>query len=90
MNIEHDSPFANGNAGAICFGLDRATDERSLILFLKRFCDERLLTALVPRLQAEEIDQVVDLVSGLLRAHLTDEEYHALFLEDSPGTEQRP
>lgn len=71
-------------AGAerICFGLDRATDEESLRLFLHRFTAPPLLATLLPRLAEQEITAVVALLSTLLRQHLTDPEYHRLFLSD--------
>jgi hypothetical protein len=82
MSIKQPGPFANDNAGSICFGLNRSLDEQSLALFLKRFGAPALLAALLPRLADEEIIRVVDLLSDLLRAHLTDHEYHRLFLDD--------
>ena len=62
------------------FGLDRATDEQSLITFLKQFSEDRLLGTLAPRMSEEEIHQVVDLLTGIMRNHLSGEEYHNLFL----------
>lgn len=62
------------------FGLDRATDEQSLITFLKQFSEDRLLGTLVPRMSEEEIHQVVDLLTMVMRNHLSGEEYHSLFL----------
>lgn len=62
------------------FGLDRATDEQSLITFLKQFSEDRLLGTLAPRMSEEEIHQVVDLLTGVMRNHLSGEEYHSLFL----------
>lgn len=62
------------------FGLDRATDEQSLITFLKQFSEDRLLGTLVPRMSEEEIHQVVDLLTMVMRNHLSGEEYHYLFL----------
>lgn len=69
-------------AEAICFGLDRPTDEHSLRLFLQRFAAGPLLATLVPRLGEEEISATVELLSNLLRQHLSDPEYHRLFLSD--------
>ncbi|HEB68766.1 MAG TPA: hypothetical protein ENI88_04000 [Desulfobulbus sp.] len=69
-------------ADAICFGLDRVTDERSLVLFLRLFCRDQLLDTLVPRLEDFEIEQVVDQLSTLMRTHLQEKEYHELFLDD--------
>ncbi len=69
-------------ADEICFGLDRVTDERSLALFLNLFCRDQLLDALIPRLGDYEIEQVIDLLSTLMRTHLQEKEYHELFLDD--------
>ncbi len=62
------------------FGLDRATDEQSLITFLKQFSEDRLLGTLASRMSEEEIHQVVDLLTMVMRNHLSGEEYHSLFL----------
>jgi len=62
------------------FGLDRATDEQSLITFLKQFSEDSLLGTLAPRMSEEEIHQVVDLLTMVMRNHLSGEEYHSLFL----------
>ena len=62
------------------FGLDRATDEQSLITFLKQFSEDHLLGTLAPRMSEEEIHQVVDLLTMVMRNHLSGEEYHSLFL----------
>ena len=62
------------------FGLDRATDEQSLITFLKQFSEDRLLGTLAPRMSEEEIHPVVDLLTMVMRNHLSGEEYHSLFL----------
>ena len=64
----------------ICFGLDRETDERSLAVFLGLFSRDELLRTLIPRLADEDIIQLVDTVTGILRKHLEEEEYHELIL----------
>ena len=58
------------------FGLDRNTDEQSLVTFLRLFSQDRLLGTLAPRMREEEIHQVVDLLTGIMRNHLSGEEYH--------------
>ncbi|MBM9536827.1 hypothetical protein [Desulfobulbus alkaliphilus] len=62
------------------FGMNRTTDEQSLVTFLQRFSDERLTSILVPRMAEQEIHQLVDLCTAIMRNHLSGEEYHALFL----------
>jgi hypothetical protein len=68
--------------GLVGFGLDRPTDESSLIVYLQKFSDDDLMKVLTPRLSDGEIDELLDLVNRLLRTHLKDEEYHRLFLKD--------
>jgi len=74
----------HGDASAICFGLDRLTDEQSLVLFLELFSRDQLLDILIPRLEDAEIEQTVNMLTGLMRNHLKENEYHKLFLDD-PG-----
>ena len=70
-----DAPY-----NAICFGLNRATDEQSLRLFIKQFANDRFLNTLIPRLGDEEISSIVDFFTGLMHKHLSKKEYHRLFL----------
>jgi hypothetical protein len=64
----------------ICFGFDRTTDEQSLVAFMAAFSDRPLLHTLVSRLADEEILALVDFLTGLMKKHLTEKEYHRLFL----------
>lgn len=41
-----------------------------------------LIKELVKRLTDEELEEIFSLVTRLLRKHLTDSEYHTLFLKD--------
>jgi hypothetical protein len=69
-------------AHTIVFGFDRATDEKSLRLFLQCFTDKTLLDALLPRLHDDEIHATVDFLTGIMHKHLSEKEYHGLFLAD--------
>ena len=68
------------DAHQILFGLNRAEDERSLTDFLQLFSEHRLTSVLIPRMTDEEIDQTVETLTTILRNHLSEKEYHALFL----------
>lgn len=70
------------DSSAIAFGLDRETDERSLALFLGRFARPELLAVLIPRLNDQEIAGLLDQLTGLLKNHLREPEYHRLFLKN--------
>ena len=69
-------------AHSIVFGFDRATDEKSLQLFLQRFARDELLTVLIPRLQDKDILKIVDFVTAVMHNYLSEEEYHTLFLAE--------
>ena len=75
------------SATAICFGWDRSTDERSCQAFVQRFSRPDLLAVLTPRLTDQELTALIDHLSGLMKSHLSEGEYHRLFLGES--TEKR-
>ena len=84
----HRHTFVDSYDGMVAFGFSREVDEKSLIYYLQKFSDDEFITALVPRLSDVEINQLFELVSQLLRNHLTDDEYHRLFLKDSEENDQ--
>ncbi len=77
-----DRNNSKDRASEIAFGLDRATDERSLALFLTRFTRPELLEVLLPRLSDSELLGLLDRLSDLMKKHLQEGEYHRLFLRD--------
>ena len=80
--MKHRHDFIEQYQGFVGFGLDRPTDEASLIVYLQKFSDDELMAVLRQRLSDDEIDEVIDLISRLLKKHLQEEEYHRLFLKD--------
>jgi hypothetical protein len=81
-SMKDDQNLGKDRAAEIAFGLDRATDERSLALFLTRFSRPEVLEVLLPRLSDPELLGLVDQLSVLLKKHLREGEYHRLFLRD--------
>jgi hypothetical protein len=79
---KHAHSFVEGYEGLVAFGLSRKTDEESLICYLQKFSDDDLIKRLAPRLSDDEINQLFDLMSRLMRKYLADEEYHKYFLKD--------
>lgn len=67
----------------ICFGLTEELDRQSLATFLKLGGQEEFAKLFAERLSSEEIIQFVDHFMDLLRKHLSESEYHRLFLGDS-------
>jgi hypothetical protein len=79
---KHSHQFVETYGGPVAFGLSREIDEVSLAVYLQKFSDDRLMEVLRGRLSDEEIVRTVDWIVGLLRRHLTGEEYHRLFLRE--------
>jgi hypothetical protein len=68
--------------GLVGFGLDRETDEASLTCYLQMMADDRCMAVLRERLKDEEIHQLHNLITYLLKQHFSDDEYHDLFLKE--------
>ena len=78
----HSHDFVEDYTGLVGFGLDRPTDEATVMVYLQKFSDDECLKALAPRLSNQELGQLFDLISLLLRRHLDEKEYHSLFLKE--------
>ena len=65
----HSHRIVETESGPIGFGLDRETDERTLVVYLQKLSDD-------------ELASLFDLVCRLLRDHLSEPEYHRLFLKE--------
>ncbi len=72
--------FVETYRGPVAVGLSREIDEATLVVYLQKFSDDRLMETIRGRLADEEIHQTLDWIMGLLRKHLSHEEYHRLFL----------
>lgn len=79
---QHTHQFIERYAGLVGFGLDRETDENTLICYLQKFSDDAVMAAIIKRLDDHELAEVFDLINRLLRRHFTEDEYHRLFLKD--------
>ncbi len=74
--------FVETYDGLLGFGWERETDEQTLVCYMQMFSDDALIKTLVRRMNAEELEKLHDMVNRLLRTHLSDSEYHRLFLKE--------
>ena len=79
---KHSHQFVETYTGLVGFGLDRDTDEKTIVYYLQKFSDDTLLQTLVKRLSDDELNDIFSLVTHLLKRHLAESEYHRLFLKD--------
>ncbi len=66
----------------ICFGLSEQLDKESLACFLQLAGNKKFADVFASRLSSKEIDDLVGSFMSLLRRHLSEDEYHSLFLQD--------
>jgi len=79
---KHSHEFVERYDGLIGFGLDRKTNENTVICYVQKFSDDGLMELLRKRLSDDELHDIFSLISRLLQKHLSEEEYHQLFIKD--------
>ena len=79
---KHTHHYVETYDGFVGMGFDRETDENTIIYYLQKFSDDALMKALAPRFSEEELEDIFSLLTRLLKKHLSDSEYHRLFLKD--------
>jgi hypothetical protein len=78
----HSHQFVETYQGLVGFGLDRENDQNTIVYYLQKFSDDALMQTLVNRLSDHELNDIFSLLTRLLKRHLTESEYHRLFLKD--------
>jgi TorA maturation chaperone TorD len=78
----HTHEFVETYKGLVGYGFDRETDENTVIYYLQKFSDDRFIAKITKRMTQDELLELFDLINRLLKAHLTQTEYHSLFLKD--------
>jgi hypothetical protein len=79
----HSHDFVETYSGPLAFGLSREIDEASLVVYVQKFADDAVMEVIKTRLADQEIREIVDFLTGLLKRHLSETEYHRLFLRDA-------
>ena len=74
--------FIQKYKGVGAFGMDRETDEETIMFYLQKFSEDSFLTTFIPRLSDEELEEIYLFINRKLKQHLIEEEYHTLFLKD--------
>ena len=74
--------FIQKYKGVGAFGMDRETDEETIMFYLQKFSEDSFLQTFIPRLSDEELEEIYLFINGKLKQHLIEEEYHTLFLKD--------
>ncbi len=79
---KHSHNFVEKFDGFLGYGMDRKSNENMLQVCLQKFSDDRLMSIILKRMADEELDKMFDFVGKMLKEHLSEEEYHTLFLKE--------
>jgi len=79
----HSHDFVETYTGLVGFGLDRETDENTVRYYLQKFSDDKLSEQLLGRLTNTELSEIFFMITRILKNHLSEPEYHSLFLKDN-------
>lgn len=82
MTDKHSHRFVEEYDGLVGFGLNREVNACTLTYYLQKFSDDKLMDLILPRLTDMEMETMFDLVTRLMKNHLTEEEYHQYFLKE--------
>ena len=77
----HSHRFVEKYDGLIGFGFDREGNEATLTYYLQKFSDDELIAVIRERMSDAELEELFDLLATLLKRHLSDKEYHQLFIK---------
>ena len=78
----HTHKFVENYQGLVGYGADRETDENTIIYYLQKFSDDKLIATITQRMADEELLETFEFINRLLKKHLSESEYHNLFLKD--------
>ena len=79
---KHTYNFVEEYDGPATFGWNRESDEETIKFYLQKFADDTLLNLILPRLADSEMEEIYDLINKLLKRHLSESQYHRVFLKD--------
>jgi hypothetical protein len=80
--IKHSHNFVETYKNLVGFGLNRETDENTVVYCLQKFSDDSLMEVLKQRMTDQELEEVFELISKVLKKHLSEKEYHRYYLKE--------
>ncbi len=78
----HSHLFVETFDGFLGYGMDRKTDENTLQVYLQKFSDDALMKTMLKRMSDDDLAEVFEVLSKMLKKHLSEPEYHRLFLKE--------
>ena len=79
---KHSHSFVEEYDGLIGFGLDRKANEATLTWYIQKFADDKHMAVIRERMSDEDLETLFNHLGRLLKAYLSEEEYHLFFLKE--------
>jgi len=79
---KHSHRFVETFDGLLGYGLDRQTNENTVQVYLQKFSDDQLMQTILKRMTDDDLTDVFEFTSKVLKKYLTEPEYHQLFLKE--------
>ena len=79
---KHSHRFVETFDGLLGYGLDRQTSEDTVQVYLQKFSDDQLMKTILKRMTDDDLTDVFEFISKMMKKHLTEHEYHQLFLKE--------
>ena len=79
---KHSHRFVETFDGISGYGLDREANENTVQLYLQKFSDDGLMETILKRMTDDDLTEIFEATSKMLKKYLTEPEYHRLFLKD--------
>ncbi|MFH0976449.1 MAG: cytoplasmic protein [Spirochaetota bacterium] len=80
--VKHSHKFVENFDGFLGYGMDRESDENTLQVYLQKFSDDELMKIIIKRMSNDELSDMFEIISKMLRKHLSEPEYHQLFIKN--------
>ncbi|NQU14732.1 MAG: cytoplasmic protein [Desulfobacteraceae bacterium] len=74
--------FVEEYDGLVGFGFSRDVDECTITYYLQRFSEDELMALIRGRMSQKDMEELFNVITRLMKQHLTEEEYHKHFLKD--------
>lgn len=84
---KHTHGFVEEYNGLVGFGYNREVDEATVKYYLQKFSDDEHASLILGRMSDTDLEDLFNLLGGLMKKYLTEEEYHKSFLKDKDEDE---
>ncbi|MFH2011444.1 MAG: cytoplasmic protein [Pseudomonadota bacterium] len=79
---KHSHRFVETFKGFEGYGLDRKSNEDTVQLYLQKFSDDHLMETILKRMTDDDLTELFEIISKMMKKYLTEPEYHQLFLKE--------